>query len=369
MPMHRAHRNAIAGLHRMACLDVGGVEFIEPMLRELQQVVGFDFGAFLYPDGDGELQAYAQEPIPQSAVADYFDARILRSEREVMLRSSRDFAEVVRHEHGPVLIGQMVAVPIAEMRRSDFYNVVLRTMGVADAVSLTLRTPQGQGLGTLKLYRSVTSPAFGEDDVTKLARLEPYLGRILQATEWDAEDSEILSQGLLIASSEGRPLWISPDAEVLMPRAFGWRWRRGAELPPALQELVRRLRAPLEHMVLPTMELRTAQGRFSLRATRMTAATCMHQAQTAVALHITQRVARGMRLLSKLQTLDLPQRQYEMAWWLAKGLTEQQITHRMGISINTAVYHRRQLYNRLDVTNRDMFLMKMQMICPSRLHP
>jgi DNA-binding CsgD family transcriptional regulator len=75
-----------------------------------------------------------------------------------------------------------------------------------------------------------------------------------------------------------------------------------------------------------------------------------------VALHITRRMARGARLLSALQALGLPRRQQELAWWLARGLSESQIAERMGISANTVVYHRRQLYNRLGLQGRQELL-------------
>ena len=71
-----------------------------------------------------------------------------------------------------------------------------------------------------------------------------------------------------------------------------------------------------------------------------------------VGIHITQRIPRAVQLLPALRALQLPQRQYELAYWLARGLPEAQIAERMGISANTATYHRRQIYMRLGVQNR-----------------
>ena len=358
----RTTRQALARLQRMACLEAGGVQLIEPLLQELRKVVHFDFGGLLYPGGDGALAAYAQGPL-RDVVTDSFDPRILHSERLVLGRSSHDFAGAVRHEYGPKLLRELVKVPLREFQRSDFYNVVARPGNAMEYMKLVLRTPQGTGVGAVFLFREAASPWFTADDVAALARLEAHLARALQAGEHDAEDSEVHSQGVLVATPEGRPLWISPEAQALLPLAFGWRWRwqGGNELPPALMELVRRLNAPPERMALPAMELRMAQGWFSLRATRMAAATGTRRA---VALHITQRVARGVGLLSALQALDLPQRQHELAWWLARGLPESQVAQRMGISFNTAVYHRRQLYNRLGVMGREELLRRLQSTGP-----
>lgn len=107
---------------------------------------------------------------------------------------------------------------------------------------------------------------------------------------------------------------------------------------------------------LPQLDLHNASGWFSLRATQMAAAaesgTGEHHGDRAVGIHITQRVARVARLLPTLRALGLPQRQQELAYWLARGIPEEQIAARMGISANTATYHRRQIYTRLGVQSR-----------------
>lgn len=71
-----------------------------------------------------------------------------------------------------------------------------------------------------------------------------------------------------------------------------------------------------------------------------------------VSIHITQRAPRVARLLPALRMLGLPQRQHELAYWLVRGLPEDQIAARMGISANTTTYHRRQIYTRLGVQTR-----------------
>ncbi|MDR2332313.1 MAG: helix-turn-helix transcriptional regulator [Burkholderiaceae bacterium] len=363
MHLPHLHRQALARLHRMACLPAGGVQRIEPLLQALRPVVAFDFGGFLYPGMDGQLQAHLQDGPLHAVLADSFDPRILRSESQVLVRSSHDFAGAARHEHGPLLLRELVKVPASEFQRSDFYNVVARPGGGTEYLKLVLRTPQGVGLGALFLFREAASPWFTTDDVAALAQLEPLLARILQDGELDSANSMVLADGMLVVSSSGGPRWTTPEAEALLGMAFGWRWRRGADLPPALQELVRRVQGP--GSLLPALELRTSQGWFSLRATLLAARDEWNSSATsgsgchAVALHITRRVPRDARLLAALETLELPPRQHEMGWWLAQGLSESQIALRMGISLNTAVYHRRQLYNRLGVANKDTLLLKM----------
>ena len=342
----------------MACLDFNGPQLIAPVLQQLHRLIGFDSGGYFHPGTDGELEAYLENPALQAAMPDYFDPRMLRSESLVFHRSLRRFGEVVRHEHGPHVLEQLIKVPYAELLRSDYYNVVLRPSEVSNWMSLVLRTPQGQGIGMLFLYRHGGARSFGRGDTAALAHLEPCLARVLQPGELDAEGSVVAERGLLIASPLGRLLWISPEAERLMPLAFGWRWRGrqgAAQLPLALQLLLQRLQWSWEggagHLgpVLPQMEWRSAGGWFSLRATRLAQQV---GAPPAVAIHITQRVARAARLLQALHPLALPPRQHELAYWIARGWSEPQIAARMGVGESTVVYHRRALYQRLGVPDR-----------------
>lgn len=352
MPSPSSTQQAIARLQHMTRMEAGGPPMVVPLLETLHGVLGFDSSAYVYPADGGELAVHMEVPAAQSVVADYFDPRILRSERQVLVRSSRDFDAAVRYEQGPQMLGQLVRVPIPELERSDFYNVVMRPMGTVDCMSLVLRTPDGAGIGTLKFYREAASPAFGPGDAAVLARLEPYLAHILRTGGRGADAGEAHSQGMLITTPQGRLLWLSPEAEALLPLAFGWRWRRGAGLPQELHELLQRMQA--QHLPgLPTRELRTVHGHFSVRATPMKAATGMGQA---VGIHITRSVPREARLQAWLQTQPLSQRQQELAYWLALGLSESQVAARMDISANTVVYHRRQLYNSLGVQDRGELL-------------
>ncbi|WP_354447996.1 helix-turn-helix transcriptional regulator [Ottowia thiooxydans] len=357
--MNSSTFQSLARLQTMASLSGGGPQHIVSLLQTLRPSIGFDAGAYVHPGvdegGEGVLETYLENPALQAAMADYYDPRMLQDERRLFQRSLRQFGEAVRHEHGPHQLEQLLKVPYRELLRSDFYNVLLRPADVAHWVSLVLRTPQGRGIGTLIFYRHAGSRPFAQDEVASLAPLEASLAAILEPCDLDTKDSEVHAQGLLIATQQGQPLWISPEAEALMPLAFGWRWRRGAELPAALQELLRRLtpQSFIPQQQKPQLEVRNSHGWFLLQATRLAAA---HGAEDAAAIHVTQRVTRGTRLMRALQALRLPQRQQELAWWLAYGLSETQIAARMDISINTVVYHRRQLYNRLGVMGREEFL-------------
>ncbi|KRD56068.1 hypothetical protein ASE52_07685 [Acidovorax sp. Root275] len=355
MPLPRTHQQAIARLQQMACLDLNGPLLIEPVLHELHRIIDFDTGGYFYPGTDGGLDAYIEPSIARGCMHTYFDPQLMATEQQVIRRSAHDFAAAVRGDHGTQVMEELLKVPMAQFMRSDFYNLVLRPAELLDCLSLVLRTPQGQGVGALKLYRRPGAARFAPEDVAMLGRLEPWLARTLQLGEMDTEDSVLHDSAVLITTPGGQLLWTSPQADQLMALAFGPRWYRRTELPPALHTLLQRLQSAQRLIhggpapAVPQLELHNASGWFLLRATQMTAATGQGHA---ISLHITQRAPRVARLLPALRTLGLPQRQHELAYWLVRGLPEDQIAARMGISANTATYHRRQIYTRLGVQNR-----------------
>lgn len=357
MALHRQATNALAHLRHLARLDASGPELIGSVLESLRALIGFDSSGYFYPGAAGELDVHMEHPTVQAAVPDHFDPRILASEARVFRNVLQHPGDIAHHPSGPQTLAQMLRVPAAELLRSDYYNVVMRPAGVADWLSLPLRAPQGQVVGMLFLFRPARSRPFSADELAMLARLQPSLTRALWASGTDAEArGDVVREGLLIVSPRGQPLWASPEAEALLAHALGWRWRAhgrslgSAPLPHALQLLIQQLELP--GAPAHNMALRNAHGAFELRARRLAA--CAGHGD-AVALHITQRLAHSVRLLEALAETALPPRQRELAYWLARGFPESLIADHMGISANTVVYHRRQLYAALGVaTRRDL---------------
>ncbi|WP_028601206.1 helix-turn-helix transcriptional regulator [Ottowia thiooxydans] len=352
MSLSRVQQQALARVQHMACLDFNGPQLIEALFHELHHLIFFDTGGYFYPGSEGAMGAYIEPSLARDMMHIYFDPEIMASERKVIRRSAHDFAAAVRGDHGPQMMEQLITVPIAELMRSDFYNLTLRPAELLDCLSLVLRTPQGAGVGAIKLYRGTQAPRFGPEEVAMMAQLEPWLARVLQLGEADAKDTVVHDSAMLVASPQGQLLWTSPEADRLMALAFEPRWYRRSELPPALQALLRRLEYARQGASLPEppqLDLHNASGTFSLRATLMEAVAGEGRA---VGIAITQRVPRVAKLLPTLRALGLPQRQHELAYWLVRGLPEEQIATRMGISANTATYHRRQVYIRLGVQNR-----------------
>jgi DNA-binding NarL/FixJ family response regulator len=71
-----------------------------------------------------------------------------------------------------------------------------------------------------------------------------------------------------------------------------------------------------------------------------------------IGIFLERKVPRSVRMLENLHRLSLPGGQERVALLLALGRSEEQIALELSLTHNTVVYHRRQIYNRLDISNR-----------------
>lgn len=341
------HNRAAAQIRSLASLDTGGPQLLPLLTEQLGRLLAFDSAAYYHIDADGRPQMLSEDPDVLSMVPTYLDACMQAAEREV----ARPFATAVREDFGPQMRAQLVTVPYRRFLRSDYYNVLLRPIRIHDCVSLVTRLPDGRATGALKFYRRTGCAGFRRDELTQLAQLEPFLASALQPRASAAPDAQELQQrAVLVLTVDGRLLWLSAAAESLMSQAFGARWRRlGQELPAPLSQVLQRLRQVGEGAALPRLQWRDARGAFAVQARRLEAA---QGAGEAVIVEIEQFQQRRTGMLRRLAQLDLPPRQFEIACHLTGPHTEARIAQRLGISVNTLVYHRRRLYERLGVQGR-----------------
>jgi DNA-binding CsgD family transcriptional regulator len=342
-------RRAAARIRQLACLDVTGPQLAPLVLQELRDVLPFDTGGYFHPGAGGALECYMEEPDVQAIVPAYLDERM----QQQVQRVARPYDEAARLEFGPQIKAQLIKVPLPEFERSDFYNVLLRPVGLIDCVSLMPRLADDQPVGALKLYRTTDVQPFVLGELGELARLERFIAMALASgTHPPLDDSWTEGTELLIMTPEGRLLWMSERGESWMAMALGSHWRRRSELPNALALILQRLRwirtgEPTQQ--LPQLEIRKAQGLFTIRACLLSSAV---GGEEAVGIQITRQVSSSVRLLQALRGLGLPPRQAEIAYWLARGLPEADIASRIALSQHTVVHHRRQLHATLGTRNR-----------------
>ena len=352
MPPSPRAKQAAARIRQLACLDIGGPQLVPLLLDELHDVFEFDTAGYLHVNAEQQLEAYMQDPDVQAIVPIWLDEHMQRHEREV----ARNFTDAVRCEFGPQLKEQLMTIPWRQFQRSDYYNVLLRPLSLQDCVSLIPRLPNGGPVGVFKFYRRSELFSFQRTHLAELARLEPFLAQALRSRPEPETGTDTLGSAQLVTAIDGRLLWLSERAAPLLALAFGSRWRARSELPDALKAVLsqlRRIQRGDDTDRLPQLEVRNAAGRFTIAAKLLWAAA---GDERTVGFHLEHRIPRPLRALTALRGLALPPRQMTVAYWLAQGLAEPAIAARMGISHNTVVYHRRELYGRLGVGHRHELL-------------
>jgi DNA-binding CsgD family transcriptional regulator len=349
----RRVRLAAARIRQLACLDATGPQLAPLLLRELREVVAFDTGGYFHPGASGAIESFMEAPEMRAVMPLYYDEHMQSQER----RLTGTYAQAAQEHFGPQMKAQLVKVPMWEFESSDFYNALVRPAGLLDCVSLMPRQGRSQPVGALKLYRCTNLLAFHASELGELARLERFLAMALEPRAAAVlDDDQEQGTEMLIVTAQGRVLWMSARSETWMTMALGERWRGGLELPHALALVLQRMhwiRAGEPVDGTPQFEVRNAHGRFTLRG-------CVLSSQAAdgeaVGIQITRHLNGSLRLLEALRALPLRPRQAEIAYWLARGLSESRIAQQLKLSLHTVVYHRRQIYARLGTASRQEFL-------------
>ncbi len=353
MPGPGRKTRAAARIRQLACLDIGGPQLVPLILQELRELLSFDTGGYFSLDETGALDASMETPEVQALMPLYFSDHLQQCERQV----ARSFAEAVHTDFGPRNTQQLMTVPLREFQRNDYYNLLLKPLQIDDCISLMPRVSRFNVTGALKLYRRSRQHPFSKQDLRELGRLERFLAVALERRpSLPSLESDSRDNVMLVVASDGRVLWTSPQATHLLMLAFGVQQYQHGQLPDFLQPLLRQFKAVLRRDAeaeVPHCELHNAHGRFCFRAYQLQAS---DGHGGAIGLHVTHQVPRPLRLLQALRVLDMPPRQSETCFWLARGLPETQIAARLRISRHTVVSHRRQLYERLNVNDRQGLL-------------
>jgi DNA-binding NarL/FixJ family response regulator len=95
----------------------------------------------------------------------------------------------------------------------------------------------------------------------------------------------------------------------------------------------------------------SAWGRFSVRAFRLPDAKGRRAEQ--IGLLIRREEPRSLSLVRGTGLSELSPQQREVALLLARGKSNREIADELGLSFNTASYHVKQVFARLDVNDRD----------------
>jgi DNA-binding CsgD family transcriptional regulator len=249
------------------------------------------------------------------------------------------------------------AVADDEMLGSDYYREIRAPLGAFRILYAVLQD-KGRPLGQLSLYRNQGAPAFGRDDREAFEAACRYLQQPLREpsapTVADAAQFRESGQAaLLVCSGDGRVRQASGRGHALLAQASGCRINRFTmvgELEQAGIDLLRRLLARAEEGTemddawVYSLQVANASGVFRLRA---------YPISEGFGVLIERHEHLLVRLVDAMRGLRLSSQQCEVALLLARGLSNADVARELGVSLNTASYHVKQLFTKLDAHDRD----------------
>lgn len=328
-------------LRQLCNLGLPGPLVLPSLLPVLRQVVKADHAAFFFCDARGSItNLYAERLLPPAVQARYHDRHNDAQFRQQYLARVAAARAVSRRSVD------------AEERARDYYSDVLQPLGIEHFLYAIVRAGP-RVLGQLSLYRGERGPAFSEHDEALLQEILHYLGHALAVPSPSAAAAALeqsVEEGLAVFDASGQIVYSDEPWGRLI------RMAEGNPITPATalhetQTLPRFVTAVLQAIDASPQALHrtdTSWGSFAFRRHELTGP----EGHAARGLIVSRLSAEPLRLTEGAADLGLSPKQREVALLLAQGKSNQDIASELGITLNTASYHVKQVFARLGVHDR-----------------
>jgi DNA-binding CsgD family transcriptional regulator len=322
------------------------------LLPALRAIVPAHSAGLFWVDAAGQMSSlYAERLLPPDAMAAYYE-RHYASQRD-------GFADAFRRRAA-------AADPVSwhsfttDERASAYFRDVLAPLDAYHVLYAVLKDARDgrRAFAQLSLYRGAGDRSFGPADADILRGLLRYLSGGLADLEFATGpvDESIVAEeelGLLTARGE-----VSSASDA---------WRRLVRLCAlsrvapsealrehgAIENFLREVCGSAATLDGGRVDIvrSTAWGRFTLRAFRLADPRGRRGGQ--VGLLIRREEPKLLSLVRGAGHSSLSPQQCEVALLLARGFTNPEIAGRLGLTLNTASYHVKQVYTKLEVNDRD----------------
>lgn len=362
--------NLRAHIRHLCCLGLPSETLMPRLLPLVRQLVPAESAGFFWVDSTGHMQnLVAERMLSAPKMRLYFDHFYAGGEY--------DFRKGFMAR---VASGKSVAVSETDPAfcESAYYAEILKDLD-AHHVLYGIVRDQSEALGQLSLYRGKADAPFSERDQEALSSIMHYINHAVAAppvsgdsvAEYvDSPDDAVIlvapSGSIQHASEQGKRLAVQAAGGAFAPDFSGI---EDIGVRGVLADVVGRL----TRGEVPQITRHTHWGRIQLRAYYLgdvpmevehsaAAVAKRGEVPTAVptavpvAVPIAVRISRQepmiLRFAKSLQAIDLPPQQQEVAMLLARGMSNQEISAEMSVSVNTVAYHIKQLFSRLQTHGR-----------------
>ncbi len=317
------------------------------LLPAVRALVGGAHAAFFYVDRSGAMtNLYAERMLPPEAMARYYE-RHYRADATAFAKSYQRLVSA----SDPV---SYRSLSTAEMQ-SDYFRDVLSLLDVRHIMYGIVRaqTNGREPIGQLSLYRPASDKPFNAADADALRDVLHYLGRALAASPFSqvpAPAEQTAEEAMAVLDEAGNTLF-ADDAWLRLVRLA-----RGEPISPGQASIETKALNAFLHGVLKAATaaknaLHTVDspwGKFVFRHHALAGVA----GQRAIALVLSRLAAEPVRLTEGAARLHLSAQQREVALMIALGQTNAEIAEKLGVSVNTAGYHVKQVFAKLDVHDR-----------------
>jgi DNA-binding CsgD family transcriptional regulator len=342
----------VAFIRKLCGLDLPPTTLAATLLPALRDVIPAHSAAIFWVDDTGEMAGlYAERMLSPQAMADYYSRHY---------QAGADaFASAFRRRAASASATSTHSFTRAEQSTPYFRDVMAR-LDAFHVLYAVLRDVRQHPFAQLSLYRGRDDEPFGREERATLDELLRYLGAGLSRHVDGARDASpsivveeqlgiVRRDGVIVSAPEGwaRLLRLAALAE-LGPR-------QADQEAPAVEAFLRRVcepaLAPGASATRPfEMSHRSPWGRFVLKAFRL--ADVQGRRAEQVGLLIRREEPRSVTIVRGTGLSALSPQQREVALLIAQGRTNPQIAKDLGLTLNTASYHVKRVFERLDVNDR-----------------
>lgn len=346
------HSRTLQHLRELSSLALPSPLLVPAFLEALHALVPSQRNLFDWCDGQGQLSHYYIEgPVDERVARLYFEEFYNRREAEVM----QPFAHALR--------SAAVVHSASEINTKAFFNSALyweiwRPQDFKYRVEAIVRSPTGQALGSLVLYRGHSDPCFSAAEEARLPQALPYLARLLE-TPYQASNADVIAwlpsadpTETLLLDASGQVRHASPGAiRLLLMSGPGLAKAsfcpQALLLHPVLLLLREQLRANTAETAAACHQQHSADGCYQFRAQRLRAL----QADEAPWLQVQITRLEPARLAQerRLQSLGLSAGQTSVCRLLLQGCSQAEAAKRLAVAPSTVADHTRKLYKALGV--------------------
>ena len=350
----------LAHIRQLCCLGLGGRAIMPALLRAVRDLVPADWAEFFWVDASGEMtNHYAEQMLPVDAMTFYF-RRTATGGDHPLFASFRTRAT----QEDPVT----TLTVTDSFRRTELYRSVMQHLGAEHALYCVIRE-RGRCLGQLSLYRSGARNPFSGSERVAIAGVANYIARGLDDSfgagkaapadpGWQDTDHQAMLTldrhgAIRHCSTAARRLLLYVTLDSVNYATFGQQEGTICDLMRGLAEQVtgvRRREDGIARSAPPTTTITNRWGRFILRAYWLT--DDVSATDALIGVQIRRQEVTVLRLSQAMHGLALSPQQKEVGLLLAQGKSNPEIAGALGVTLNTANYHVKQLFAKLNAHER-----------------